>query len=120
MRFNRLFVAAATVTLMATTSFAVAQEATSVDTPASTSKPTSDKKALHAQNRAAQEKIRQSLVKAKGLDTSNISVIVRGDKVTLAGSVKDASEIDSAVNAATAAADGKTIDNRLTIRQPGK
>ena len=119
MRFNRALVAAATVTLMATTSFAYAQEAASADTPASSSKPAGSKKAIHAQNRAAEKKIRQSLVKTKGLDTSNISVIVRGSKVTLAGSVKDAPQIEVATNAATAAADGKTIDNRLTIRQPG-
>lgn len=81
--------------------------------------PTISKSSIRAERRSIEKRVRQSLVKTKGLDTSKISVLSRGETIVLAGSVKDAAQIQLAGDTAKAAAAGQAVDNRLTIAEPG-
>ncbi|MBB5447789.1 MULTISPECIES: BON domain-containing protein [unclassified Paraburkholderia] len=81
--------------------------------------PAISKANIRAEHRVTVKMVRQSLVNTKGLDTSKISVLARGETIVLTGSVKDAGQIQLAGDTAKAIAAGKVIDNRLTIAEPG-
>jgi osmotically-inducible protein OsmY len=57
-------------------------------------------------------------VKHKEISAGDISVVARGDAVTLDGTVEDASQIDR-VAAITQAVPGvASVTNRLTVKKP--
>jgi hyperosmotically inducible periplasmic protein len=89
------------------------------DDASTTTSGTTSKKAMRAQNRSLEKVVRRSFNKTKGLNGSDITVVVRGNNVALAGSVPDASQIELAGNAASAAPGVSHVDNRITIREPG-
>jgi hyperosmotically inducible protein len=88
------------------------------DTAASATAPAT-KKQMRADNRVLSKAVRRSLTKTKGLDTSAITVLSRGGKVTLDGSVPDTSQIQLAGDAATATHGVTEVDNRLIMREGG-
>ncbi|RQH04374.1 BON domain-containing protein [Paraburkholderia dinghuensis] len=73
-----------------------------------------------AQNHALNKKVRAALVKTKGLKTENIIVKAHGDAVMLEGTVPDASQIDLAMTAAKGVPGVASVDNHLTIKEPGQ
>jgi osmotically-inducible protein OsmY len=64
--------------------------------------------------------VHAALVKAKIIDAPNIVVRVKNGAVTLAGSVREQSKIDRAGEVARGVSGVNSVDNALTIRQPGQ
>jgi hyperosmotically inducible protein len=87
-------------------------------TAASEMAPTTKKQA-RADNRILSKAVRRSLTKTKGLDASAITILSRGGKVTLDGTVPDASQIQLAGNAAIGTHGVTQVDNRLIMREAG-
>jgi len=83
------------------------------------SSPALTKKEVRAQNRQTEHAVRKALVATKGLNTAGIVILVKNGAVTLDGSVPDSSQIPLAQNAAESAAQGKSVTNKLTIKEPG-
>lgn len=77
------------------------------------------KKQIRTDNRLLSRAVRHSLTKTKTLNASGITVLARGGKVTLDGSVPDASQIELAANAASATHGVTQVDNRLIVREVG-
>ena len=86
---------------------------------ASTPTPQSAKSS-RAADRALSKEVRAALIKAKIVDTPTISVRAKNGSVTLAGSVRDQSQIERAGEVARAVNGVNSVDNALTIRQPGQ
>jgi hyperosmotically inducible protein len=86
---------------------------------ASTPTPQSTKSG-RAADRALSKEVRAALIKAKIVDTPTISVRAKNGSVTLAGSVRDQSQIERAGEVARAVSGVNSVDNALTIRQPGQ
>ncbi|MFM0016810.1 BON domain-containing protein [Paraburkholderia sediminicola] len=86
---------------------------------ASTITPQSTKSSKAA-DRALSKEVRAALIKAKIADTPTISVRAKNGSVTLEGSVREQSQIERAGEVARAASGVNSVDNALTIRQPGQ
>lgn len=111
--------AAAIAVLVSPLSYAQTAAATDDSTAASEMAPPTTKKEMRADNRALSKAVRRSLTKTKGLDTSSITVLSRGGKVTLDGSVPDASQIALAGSTTSATHGVTAVDNRLILREAG-
>jgi hyperosmotically inducible protein len=74
-------------------------------------------KSSKAADRALSKKVRTALIKAKIVDTQTISVRAKNGSVTLAGSVREQSEIERAGEVARGVGGVVSVDNALTIRQ---
>jgi hyperosmotically inducible periplasmic protein len=101
-------------------SAAYAQASDTEATASATMSPAPTAKEMRKANRLMSKRVRQALVKVKGLDSSAIVVIAKGDKITLGGSVPDASQIPLAVNAAQGVQGVSDVRNTLSIKQPGQ
>ena len=88
-------------------------DSASVPTPQST-------KASRAADRALSKRVRAALINANIVDTPNISVRAKNGSVTLAGSVSEQSQIERAGEVARGVSGVNSVDNALTIRQPGQ
>jgi hyperosmotically inducible periplasmic protein len=77
-------------------------------------------KAGRAADRALSRRVRTALVTAKVVDTPTISVRAKNGSVTLEGSVRDQSQIERAGEVARTVSGVNSVDNALTIRQPGQ
>jgi hyperosmotically inducible periplasmic protein len=103
----------AATALMAIPAFAQnASDATAASAPVS-------KKAIRAHNRKVENVVLKALTRTKGLDTRAIVVVVKNGVVTLDGSVPDASQIQLAQDAAQQAAQGNSVSNNLSVKEPG-
>src|ERR1700742_1285647 len=111
--------ATAIVILLSPLSYAQTAATTGDGTAASEMATPTTKKQMRADNRALSKAVRRALTKTKGLDTSSITVLSRGGKVTFDGTVPDNSQIQRAVDAATATPGVTAVDNRLTMREMG-
>jgi len=112
------FCATAIAILASPLAYAQTTPAAGDDTATSAMAPAT-KKQMRADNRALSKAVRRSLTKTKGLDTSGITVLSQRGKLTLDGSVPDASQIQLAGNAASATHGVTQVDNRLIIREAG-
>jgi hyperosmotically inducible periplasmic protein len=110
-------VAAAIFTVSSVCAYAQTSGANGDDGATVSAAPT--KKEIRAQNHALEKAVRRALTRTKGLDASGVVVIARGGRVTLAGSVPDASQIDLAGKSATSTTGVKSVDNRVTVREVG-
>jgi hyperosmotically inducible protein len=81
---------------------------------------TQSTKASRVADRALSKQVHVALVKAKIIDAPNIVVRVKNGAVTLAGSVREQSQIDRAGEVARGVSGVNSVDNALTIRQPGQ
>ncbi|HTH60855.1 MAG TPA: BON domain-containing protein [Paraburkholderia sp.] len=76
------------------------------------------KKTSHSQNLKTERTIRKALTRTKGLDASNILVVIRHGAISLDGSVPEASQIQLAQNAAEQVSQGLTVNNHLSVIKP--
>ncbi|MFL9934759.1 BON domain-containing protein [Paraburkholderia sp. RL18-103-BIB-C] len=76
----------------------------------------STKKALRARNRQTEQAVRKALSHTKGLDSTAIVIVARSGKVTLDGTVPDASQIQLAQDAAQTVSQAKSVANNLTVK----
>lgn len=77
------------------------------------------KKASRAENRRLEKSVTHSLSGTRGLDATNIVVVARGGRVTLAGSVPEASQAGLAVSVAKGVAGVIAVNDLLTVRPEG-
>jgi hyperosmotically inducible protein len=77
----------------------------------------SGKKAVRAENRQTSKAVRRALTATKGLVSANIAILVKGDVVTLVGSVPDTAQIQLAESAAKRVPQVHTVDNRLILEE---
>ena len=118
MQIRSFILGTAAATVLTVTSVGQIHAAFAAD-PSSTSADPATRKQARGNNHALEHAVRQSFSHVKGLDSSGINVIARGDTITLAGSAPDQSQIESAVAAASKVSGVSRVDNRLTIEEPG-
>jgi osmotically-inducible protein OsmY len=87
--------------------------------PASVPAMTSSKATVRAQNRQTAYAVRKALVRTKGLSVSDISVVAKGDAVSLLGTVPDNSQVALAGITAAAVPHVRSVSNHLSVRYPG-
>src|SRR5580698_8300967 len=78
--------------------------------------------ATHSAARSANHKLERSVRKALDsakVEASDIRIVARGGKVTLDGTVPDASQIDQATTAAQGVNGVASVSNRLTVAVKG-
>jgi hyperosmotically inducible periplasmic protein len=97
----------------------IAHAQTTADSSGASAPASSDKKVLRLQNRQTSKSVRHALTATKGLVSSNIAILVKGDLVTLAGTVPDTAQIQLAENAAKGVPQVHTVDNRLLVEEEG-
>lgn len=98
--------------------FSSAYAQTSSTNAAATSVPAvSNKKVLRGENRQTSKAVRHALTATKGLVSANIAILVKGDVVTLVGSVPDSSQIELAESAAKQIPQVHAVDNRLILEE---
>jgi hyperosmotically inducible protein len=87
--------------------------------PTSVPAMTSSKATVRAQNRQTAHAVRKALARTKGLSVGDISVVAKGDAVSLLGSVPDNSQVALAGTTAAAVPHVRSVSNHLTVRYPG-
>ncbi|AWV05505.1 phospholipid-binding protein (plasmid) [Burkholderia sp. JP2-270] len=102
--------------LFTMTTAAVAQTA-APDSVSAVSTP--GKKQLRRANWHAEMQVRKALTSTRGLATSDIRVIARGNTVTLDGTVPDDTQIELAQTAAQAVAPENLVVNHLSVKEAG-
>ncbi|MGY6119546.1 BON domain-containing protein [Paraburkholderia strydomiana] len=70
-------------------------------------------------DRALAKSVRRALGRVKGLDPTRVYVRVRGDSVTLSGTVHDQKQVELAENAAKSVDGVSAVNNRITIFNEG-
>ncbi len=70
-------------------------------------------------NRQLSKSVRHALYSTKGLQASNIAVLVKGGTVSLVGTVPDASQIQKAGDVAQRVPQVAAVDNRLIVEEEG-
>lgn len=98
---------------------AVAPAASAATAQAAPSPPMSKTDQRKA-NRLLSKRVRQALVKVKGLDSSAIVVGAKADVILLGGSVPEAGQIPLAVTAAQAVDGVAQVDNHLIVKPIGQ
>jgi hyperosmotically inducible periplasmic protein len=120
MRYRSSIAFCATAITMLVASFAHAQTTPSGgDNMASSAMAHASKKQMRADNHALSKAVRRALEKTKGLEMSGISVLSRGGKVTLDGTVPNNDQIPLAGNVASSTPGVTSVDNRLVMREEG-
>jgi hyperosmotically inducible periplasmic protein len=109
-----IYIAASVVALLSVPAFSQS----SSDATATQGAPTT-KKALRMENRQTARDVRKAMTAVKGLQSDKIVVIVKGNTVTLAGTVPEESQIDLAEKAAKSVPKAQTVANDLTVKEPG-
>lgn len=77
----------------------------------------SDKKVVRAENRQTSKAVRHALTATKGLVSANIAILVKGNVVTLVGSVPNSAQIQLAESAAKQVPQVHAVDNRLILEE---
>ncbi|CAD6534017.1 hypothetical protein LMG27952_02866 [Paraburkholderia hiiakae] len=106
------------VALTVTSAFAIAPSFAQTDTSAATS-ATPSKKEIRAQNRKLESQVRHALTKTKDLDAAGITVVARGGKITLDGTVPDEDQIALAGTSAAGVAGVSSVTNNVRMREAG-
>ncbi|WP_322033908.1 BON domain-containing protein [Paraburkholderia sp. J76] len=88
------------------------------DTPASSTVTDAPRASDKAADRALRKEVIRTLSRTKGLNTTRITVRVKGGVVMLEGSVPDQSEVDIATRAASGTSGVTEVKNTLTIVGP--
>jgi osmotically-inducible protein OsmY len=100
-------------------SLAIASSAFSVQAFAQdASSPHATRSAARSANHKLERAVRKALDSAK-VEASDIRIVARGGKVTLDGTVMDASQIDQATEAAKGVDGVSSVSNRLTVAVKG-
>jgi hyperosmotically inducible periplasmic protein len=98
---------------------AIATSAFSVQTFAQdASAPPATRSAARSANHKLERAVRKALDSAK-VEASDIRVVARGGKVSLDGTVTDASMIDQATEAAKGVSGVSSLSNRLSVAEKG-
>ncbi|MGA3249961.1 MAG: BON domain-containing protein [Paraburkholderia sp.] len=111
----RLFIGASVVVASLLSTIAYAQ--TDADSPSASAPAASDKKALRLQNRQTSKSVRRALAATKGLVSSNIAILVKGEVVTLVGTVPDNAQIQLAGDVTKGVPNVQNVDNRLILEE---
>jgi hyperosmotically inducible periplasmic protein len=119
MKLSNLILAVGTSVIMTSVGSAYAQTSDAAVSVDASSAATPTKKQIRTQNRALERTVRKTLSKVKGLTSSDVTILVKGGVITLAGSVPDESEIELAGNAAKSVTGVTSVQNRLSVREPG-
>jgi len=77
------------------------------------------KKSARKTNRLLARDVRKALIRADDVDLSRMTVLARGGKVTLSGSVPEEDQIQLAEQHAKEVAGVTTVASRLAIAMPG-
>ncbi|KVM96705.1 phospholipid-binding protein [Burkholderia anthina] len=101
--------------------FAVATAAFAQSTPSvpSSAAAIASKKQMRSANWHMETQVRKSLTQTKGLVTSDIRVVARGNTITLDGTVPEENQVQLAQDAAQAAAPKKAVVNNLSVKEAG-
>jgi hyperosmotically inducible periplasmic protein len=102
------------VMLASLSAFAQASDSGAMAPAAATSAPSSK-----AANRQLAKVVKRALTKNKDIDASNIYVRARDGVVRLTGFVPENGQIQTATDVATAVSGVTSVDNKLSVRQPG-
>lgn len=113
-------VCATTITIVVSPLVYAQTAASGGDVTATSEMASTTKKQMRADNRLLSRAVRHSLTKTKTLNASGIIVLAHDGKVTLDGSVPDASQIQLAANVASATHGVTQVDNRLIVREAGR
>lgn len=90
---------------------------TSNDTTNDQAPAATDKQAMRAANRQTSRAVRRALTATKGLISSNIAILAKGDVVTLVGTVPDQAQIQLAESATKGVPQVHTVSNQLVIEE---
>jgi osmotically-inducible protein OsmY len=112
-------IASAAILTISVMAFSVTAFAQSIPAKPANGDAAVSKKGLRRANWNTEKSVRKALSSNKQLDSSNITVVARGDKVTLNGNVPSSDQIKVAQDVAQNAASGKTIVNNLILREEG-
>jgi osmotically-inducible protein OsmY len=96
---------------------AIAQS--SNDAVASQPAPGMTKASIRLQNRQLSKAVRRALYSTKGLNASNIAVLVKAGMVSLVGTVPVESQISIAGDVAKRVPQVAAVDNRLIVEEEG-
>ena len=118
MKVRALLLTTVAAASLSTASLGVVNSASAADAASATNESNS-KKLMRVNDHALSHSVRKSMTRVRGLDSSHINVLTRGSTVTLAGTVPDRSQIDSAAAAAESVTGVSKVDNRLTVGYPG-
>jgi osmotically-inducible protein OsmY len=116
MRISALVVACAAVVALLSTA-AIAQS--NNDAVASHAGAGMTKASIRLQNRQLSKAVRHALYSTKGLNASNIAVLVKAETVSLMGTVPVESQISIAGDVARRVAQVAAVDNRLIVEEVG-
>lgn len=111
------FIVTCGLAALLSTDLVFAQTASDATTPQPVS--SDSKSAIRAHNRQLAKAVRHALYATKGLSSSNIAVIVKGNAVSLVGTVPDPSQIQLAGDAAKRVPQVQSVDNRLVLEEEG-
>jgi hyperosmotically inducible periplasmic protein len=116
MNMTKLVKAASGVLVMLASLSAFAQASgTDAMAPAATAAAPSSK----AANRQLAKQVKRALVKNSSIEASNIYVRARDGVIRLTGFVPEAGMIQASTDAAGAVSGVTSVDNKLSVRQPG-
>lgn len=106
------------VLVMLATTSGYAQTSDAMAAPATASAPSA--KSIRMANRQLAKKVRQALTKSKAnLPMEYITVLAKGGVVSLAGSVYSEDQSTQATTIAQGVAGVTSVNNKLSIKQPG-
>jgi osmotically-inducible protein OsmY len=77
------------------------------------------KASIRLQNRQLSKAVRRALYSTKGLNASNIAVLVKNGTVSLVGTVPDAAQIPVAGDVAKRVPQVAAVDNRVIVEEEG-
>lgn len=77
------------------------------------------KASIRAQNRQLSKAVRHALFSTKGLNASNIAVLVKNGTVSLVGTVPNAAQIPIAGDVAKCVPHVAAVDNRVIVEEDG-
>ncbi|TDN59125.1 BON domain-containing protein [Paraburkholderia sp. BL10I2N1] len=75
-------------------------------------------KDIRKANRALRRKVYSAIVRHKEINAGSISVVAKGDALTLDGTVVDASQVDKVSEIAKGVPGVTTVTNKLTVKKP--
>lgn len=85
---------------------------------ASAAPAASTAKEMRKANRALSRKVYAALAKHKEIEAGSISVVARDGAVTLNGSVKEASQIETVIGVAKTVPGVKSVTSKLSVQRP--
>jgi hyperosmotically inducible protein len=113
-----LMVAGTALALSIASAGAYAQASDAMAAPAAAA-PAAPATSTKAANRALARSVKRALTKNKQIDGSNIYVRARGGAIRLTGFVPENAQIQIAGDAAQGVNGVTSVENKLTVRQPG-